>query len=276
MPPHHSALESLVAGYSSLLVGYSGGVDSALLAVVARRVLGLERSVAAIGTSASYPEVQYRQALDVARRFDLNLVEVETGELSDPRYAANAPDRCYFCKRELCDRLRALADDRNIAVVADGTNADDLGEHRPGLRAASERAIASPLAETGFRKADVRRAARAMGIAIWDAPAAPCLSSRIRYGLRVTEPRLQQVEQAEALLRALGVAGDLRVRHHGDEARIEVAVSELDRIRRDGRRIGSRFFALGFDRVTIDLDGYRRGSQLAEAEPRLELLAKRS
>lgn len=276
MPPHHSALESLVAGYSSLLVGYSGGVDSALLAVVARRVLGLERSVAAIGTSASYPEVQYRQALDVARRFDLNLVEVETGELSDLRYVANAPDRCYFCKRELWDRLRALAHDRNIAVVADGTNADDLGEHRPGLRAAAERAIAAPLAEAGFRKADVRRAARALGIPIWDAPAAPCLSSRIRYGLRVTGPRLQQVEQGEALLRTLGVAGDLRVRHHGDEARIEVAVSELDRIRRHGRRIGSRFFALGFDRVTIDLDGYRRGSQLAAAEPRLELLVKRS
>lgn len=266
-------LSQLLAGYDSLLLGYSGGVDSALLAVVARRVLGRDRSVAALGLSASYPRAQHEQAVAIANQFDLDLLEVRTDELDDPDYVANAPSRCYFCKRELWTKLRAVADARGIAVVADGTNADDLDEHRPGAAAAEERGVRSPLAEAGYTKDRVRAEARALGIPIWDAPAAPCLSSRIRYGLAVTPTRLRQVEAGEELLRALGVTGDLRVRHRGREARLEVAPAEFDRIRAHRGEIAQRLCALGFERVTLDLGGYRRGSFLRPAEAQLEVLA---
>lgn len=261
--------------FPSVLVGYSGGVDSALLAVVGRRVLGKDRSVAALGRSASYPRAQHEQALAIAKQFDLELVEVRTDELDDPEYVANAPSRCYFCKRELWTRLRAVADERGIAIVADGTNADDLGDHRPGLAAAEERGVRSPLAEAGYTKDRVRAEARALGIPIWDAPAAPCLSSRILYGLEVTPTRLRQVEEGEELLRAVGVTGDVRVRHRGGEARLEVAPAEFERIRAHRDAIAQRLLALGFERVTLDLGGYRRGSFLKRAEPRLEVLAAR-
>lgn len=271
--PATSKLEALLATVPSILVGYSGGVDSALLAVVARRVLGRERAVAAMGLSASYPAAQREQAMDVARQFDLPLVEVPTDELSDPDYVANAPSRCYFCKRELWSKLVRVADERGLEVVADGTNADDLGDHRPGLRAAEEFEIRSPLAEAGYSKQDVREEARSLGIPIWDAPAAPCLSSRVMYGLSVTPDRLAQVERGESLLRAIGVEGDLRVRHRGEEVRIEVLPSQFPRVRRHGGRVAAELHALGFERVTLDLAGYRRGSLLNGGEPKLELLA---
>jgi uncharacterized protein len=271
--PATSKLEALLATFPSILVGYSGGVDSALLAVVARRVLGRERAVAAMGLSASYPAAQRAQALEVARQFDLHLVEVPTDELDDPDYVANAPSRCYFCKRELWSKLVRLASERGIETVADGTNADDLGDHRPGLQAATEFEIRSPLAEVGYSKQDVRAEARSLGIPIWDAPAAPCLSSRVMYGLSVTPARLGQVEQGESLLRSIGVEGDLRVRHRGDEARIEVLPSQFPRVRRHGVRVAAELHALGFERVTLDLAGYRRGSLLNGGEPMLELLA---
>jgi uncharacterized protein len=271
--PATSKLEALLATFPSILVGYSGGVDSALLAVVARRVLGRERAVAAMGLSASYPAAQREQALEVARQFDLHLVEVPTDELDDPDYVANAPSRCYFCKRELWSKLVRLASERGIETVADGTNADDLGDHRPGLQAATDFEIRSPLAEAGYSKQDVRAEARSLGLPIWDAPAAPCLSSRVMYGLSVTPARLGQVEQGESLLRSIGVEGDLRVRHRGDEARIEVLPSQFPRVRRHGVRVAAELHALGFERVTLDLAGYRRGSLLNGGEPMLELLA---
>jgi uncharacterized protein len=269
-----SQLQVLLADLPSLLVGYSGGVDSTLLAVVARRTLGRQRSIAGLGVSPSLSAAQYRQAVAVAQQFDLDLVEVRTGEVDDPRYVANAPDRCYFCKQELWNRLYAVAEERGIAAVADGTNADDLQEHRPGLRAASERNILTPLADAGYTKEHVRAEARDLGIPTWDAPAAPCLSSRIRYGLAVTPSRLQQVEQGEALLRSVGVSGDLRVRHRGDEARIEVAAEEFESVRRHRDALASGLVGLGFARVTLDLDGYRRGSQLESGDRRVEVLAE--
>lgn len=268
-------LERLVADFPSLLVGYSGGVDSALVAVTARRMLGKERAVAAMGLSPSYPEVQRRQAVAIAERFDLRLLEVDTRELADPDYVRNAPDRCYFCKRELWIRLTAVAAEQGIAVVADGTNAEDTGEHRPGLRAAREHGVRSPLAEAGYTKADVRREARSVGLPIWDAPAAPCLSSRILYGLSVTPERLAQVEEGEALLRSLGVEGDLRVRHRGAEARIEVGVAEFPRVREHRSHIARTLLTLGFERVTLDLGGYRRGSMLRSDVPEVEVLGER-
>jgi uncharacterized protein len=270
--PDSSPLERVIAGYESVLVGYSGGVDSTLVAVVARRILGPDLSLAAIGVSPSLAREQYERAHDVAARFDLSLVEVATHELNDPRYSANPQNRCYFCKHELWSKLGALAQERSLAVVADGTNADDLNEHRPGLDAAREFVIRSPLSEVGYTKDDVRREARALGIPQWDAPAAPCLSSRVLYGLEVNPERLSQVEQGEAFIRELGVSGDLRVRHRGEEARIEVAPSQFAAIRSAREVIAARFVDLGFSRVTLDLAGYRRGSLLSNSETQLEYL----
>lgn len=271
-----SRLESVLEHYGSVLVGYSGGVDSALVAVVARKLLGKEGAVAALGVSASLPQIQRDQARSIARQFDLELVEIPTAELEDPDYVANSPERCFYCKSELWSKLTAAARERGFEVVADGTNLDDLGEHRPGLRAQRQWAVRSPLVEAEYTKSQVRSEARKLGIPIWNAPASPCLSSRILYGISVTPERLRQVEQGEAILRALGVQGDLRVRHRGSEARIEVAPSQFALIRRHADRIGCALLELGFERVTLDLRGYRRGNLLSRDQPELELLAART
>jgi uncharacterized protein len=263
--PTLPVLQEHLAGLGRVVLGYSGGVDSALLAVAGRAALGPERMLAVIGRSASYPVAQWQTAVDLARQFDVPLLELDTRELDDPRYVANAPNRCYFCKAELWNRLGAIAAGRGFDVVIDGTNADDLGEHRPGLSAALEWGVRSPLAELGWSKADVRAAARALGLPIWDAPAAPCLSSRIRYGLAVTPARLAQVEAAESHLRELGIDGDLRVRHHGATARIEVATEHHPRLRDGWEAVQAFFLSLGFDDVELDPRGYRRGSLLAIA-----------
>ncbi len=259
-----SALARHLAGLGRVVLGYSGGVDSALLAVVGRRALGPGRLLAVIGRSPSYPETQYRTALALAARFDVPLLELATGELEDPRYRANPVNRCYYCKHELWARLGEVAAARGFDAIVDGTNADDLGEHRPGLAAAAERAVRSPLAELGWTKARVREAARALGIPGWDAPASPCLASRIRYGLEVTPERLRQVEAAEAFLRGLGVSGDLRVRHHGHLARVEATAAGRDRIAAAWPEVVRAFRTLGFEQVELDPRGYRRGGLLAE------------
>src|SRR5256885_1543040 len=194
-----AALRALVQRFPSVLLGYSGGVDSALLAVVLRQELGRDRMVAAIGKSASYPEVQWRAARDVAERFDVPLVEIDTFELEDPDYLANPTNRCFFCKTELWNRLVPEARARGLAVVCDGTNADDLHEHRPGRAAGVAAGIRSPLADAGMTKAQVREAARALGLPNWDAPAAPCLSSRVQYGLDITPHRLRSEEHTSEL-----------------------------------------------------------------------------
>src|SRR3954470_2156058 len=250
-----------------VVLGYSGGVDSALLAVIGARALGPDRFLAVTGRSPSYPEVQYQNAIELARRFDIPLLEIETHELDDPRYLSNSTERCYFCKSELWTRLHKVAEERRFDTIIDGTNADDLGEHRPGLRAAAEQRVRSPLAELGWAKADVRNAAREMGLPTWDAPAAPCLSSRVRYGLEITSERLRQVEEGEAFLRELGVHGDLRVRHHGRSASVEVAPDQMDRLRAQWSSIDAEFASLGFERVELDPAGYRRGALLTIAPP---------
>lgn len=259
-----AALRTLVQSFPSTLLGYSGGVDSALLAVVLRQELGRERLVAAIGRSASYPVAQWATARAVAERFDVLLVELETHELEDPNYLANPTNRCFYCKTELWSRLVPAARERGLAVVCDGTNADDLREHRPGHAAGTAVGVRSPLAEAGFTKTDVRRAARALGIPIWDAPAAPCLSSRVAYGIAITPRRLAQVERAESYLRELGVTGDLRVRHHGARARIEVEQGWIPWVRDRLDGVRRRLADLGFTVVELDPRGYRRGSLLSE------------
>lgn len=246
----------------SVLVGFSGGVDSAYLACVAVDTLGAEKVLAVIGTSASYPEAQWATARAVARDFGVPVLEIETTELTDPRYAANPTNRCYFCKSELWSRLAPIAIERGLACVIDGTNADDLGDYRPGAQAAREWGIRSPLAELGFGKAEIRILSRARGIPTWRQPSAPCLSSRIPYGTAVTSDRLRQIERAEAALRSLGINGDLRVRFHGNLARVELSPNELgDWLAPAGAgRVRAAVLAAGFERVAVDLRGFRSGS----------------
>lgn len=256
------SLRALVHSYPSVLLGYSGGVDSAFLAVVLRQELGKERMLAAIGRSESYPEAQWQTAIAVARRFDIPLVEIATHELEDPKYLANPTNRCFYCKTELWTRLVPLARERGLAVVCDGTNADDLHEHRPGKSAGEQAGVRSPLAEAGLTKAEIRAASRELGLPTWDAPAAPCLSSRVQYGLSITPSRLKQVEAGEAYLRSLGVTGDLRVRHLGDRARLEVEPSWIGWLEQRRPAITDYLSTLGFAQVEIDPRGYRRGSLL--------------
>ena len=262
--PRLSALRALVSTFPSALIGYSGGVDSACLAVVLRQELGRERMLAVIGRSASYPQAQWQAARAAAAQFDVPLLEVDTHELDDSDYVANPTNRCFFCKRELWSRLTAVARARGLAVVCDGTIADDLLEHRPGRAAGEQAEIRSPLVEVGMNKAEVRAAARALGLSLWNAPAAPCLSSRVVYGLAITPSRLGQVEAAEAYLRSLGVTGDLRVRHRGDRARIEAEPVWIPWLMAQSGTITERLVALGFPAVEIDPLGYRRGSLILE------------
>lgn len=260
-----SRLQDHLRSMGRTLLGYSGGVDSALLAVAATRVLPEGNFLAVIGRSASYPEVQYRGALELAGRFGIPVRQLDTRELDDPRYLANPVNRCYYCKAELWTRLTDLKHLLGFDSVIDGTHADDLGEHRPGRAAGLERDVRSPLAELGMTKAGIRDAARSLGLPIWDAPASPCLSSRVQYGLAITPERLGQIEAAEAFLRGLGVAGDLRVRHLGIRARIEVEPAEFGLVDRQWEGIVSRLRTLGFPEVERDAHGYRRGSLLVIA-----------
>jgi uncharacterized protein len=257
-----AALVAWLRAHKRLAIGYSGGVDSAYLAVLARRTLGADDVIAIIGRSPSYPAEQWATARRVAEEFGLAVLELDTDELSDPRYAANPSNRCYFCKTELWSRLVPVARARGFAMVADGTNADDLGDHRPGAQAALEHAVASPLAELGFTKAEIRERSRAMGLPTWQQPSSPCLSSRLPYGTGVTAGRLAQVERAERALRELGIEGDLRVRYHDDLARIELAHDQVAEWLHPARAatLHDAVRAAGFDRVALDLRGFRSGS----------------
>lgn len=259
------ALITAIRPYQSVLVGYSGGVDSTLVAVAARRALGRESVLAVIGRSASYPEEQRAAADTIAARFDLPLVAIDTHEIENPAYIANPTNRCFYCKSELWMHLGALAVERGLRVVCDGTNADDLHEHRPGYAAGRQAGIRSPLAEAGLTKAEVRAAARELGLPNWDAPAAPCLSSRVQYGIAITPRRLQQVEAGEAYLRALGVSGNLRVRHRGTTASVEVDPEWVGWVEARRDAVTSQLRALGFASVQIDPRGYRRGSLILDA-----------
>lgn len=256
-----AALLAWFRAQGSALVGFSGGVDSAYLAIVAQDALG-DRALAVIGRSASYPAAQWETARRVAARFGVAVLEVDTDEMNDPRYAANPVNRCYFCKSELWSRLRPIAEARGLAVVVDGTNADDLGDHRPGRQAAAERDVRSPLAELGFTKADIRALSRARDIPTWAQPSSPCLSSRLPYGTAVTAERLAMVERAEAALRALGIAGDLRVRHFGETARVELAREALAEWSAPERRgaIERALRTAGYATVEIDPRGFRSGA----------------
>lgn len=264
-----SRLRELLGGYGSVCVGYSGGVDSVFLARVAVDVLGAERVLAVTGLSASYPGVQHDVALECAERFGIPHYEMPTDELSDPNYSANPSNRCYYCKTELWSKLAQVAAERGLAVVLDGSNADDIGDHRPGMQAAREHGVRSPLLEAGLTKGEIRVLSERLGLPTWDQPASPCLASRLPYGIAVTPERLRQVEGAEQVLRRHGFR-EFRVRHHGDVARLEFAPPELPRALHLARELDGELRAHGFPRVLLDVEGYRRGA-LNEALPFVQL-----
>ena len=263
-------LRELLAGYESVIVAFSGGADSAYLAWAATRVLG-QSALCITADSPSYPDRHRQLALTVAREADLRHETIQTSELDRAEYRANPTNRCYYCKHELYTSLTALASDRGFAVVADGSNADDRGDYRPGRQAAREFRVRSPLDEAGLTKAEIRELSRRAGLRTWDEPASACLSSRIPYHSEVTPEKLRSIERAEEVLRTLGFRV-CRVRHHeltasgngspSTLARLEIAAEELPRalapeIR---SRIVGEIRAIGYQHVTIDLQGYRMGS----------------
>jgi pyridinium-3,5-biscarboxylic acid mononucleotide sulfurtransferase len=253
------ALVRILQDCESVCIGYSGGVDSVFLAKMALDTLGPARVLAVTGRSAAYPAVQHRTAVECVRQLGIPHLEVTTHELDDPGYVANAPSRCYFCKDELWARLGRVAAERGLRTVVDGSNADDASDHRPGAYAAREHGVRSPLQEAGLTKADIRILSRRASLPTWDQPASPCLASRIAYGIQVTTERLAQVEHAETALRRQGLR-EFRVRHHGDVARIEVALEEMGGAADAVAAAVGYFRRLGFQRVLLDVEGYRRGA----------------
>jgi pyridinium-3,5-biscarboxylic acid mononucleotide sulfurtransferase len=254
-------LLTLLTGYGSCAVAFSGGVDSSVLVKAAQLTLG-ENAVAVTGTSASLAEGELEAARKLAEFIGVRHEVLSTGEVSDPQYAANSPDRCFHCKSELYTHLKSVADRLGLATMANGMIVEDLGDHRPGIRAAREQGVRSPLAECGLNKADVRQLAADWQLPVADKPASPCLSSRIAYGQEVTPERLRMIDRAEQVLRSLGLR-TVRVRYHaGDIARLEVPAEEIADLCQPTSRafLAAELKRLGFQYVTIDLEGFRSGS----------------
>jgi pyridinium-3,5-biscarboxylic acid mononucleotide sulfurtransferase len=253
-------LRALLRSYDSLIVAFSGGADSAYLAYVANSELG-DRALAVTGDSASYPTFQRELADRLSKRFGIHHEIIFTQEFEDANYTSNPPNRCYYCKTELYTKLEELKRAREFGFICDGSNADDVGDYRPGRQAAREVGVHSPLEECGLTKAEIRELSRRAGLPTWDEPASACLSSRVPYGQVVTIEKLSMVDKAEITLKELGFR-QVRVRHHGDVARIEVAEEELPRALDSEMacQMSAALKALGFKYVTLDLEGYRTGS----------------
>lgn len=248
-----------MARCGSIVVGFSAGVDSTFLLALAAETLGAENVLAAMAVSPSLPDRERKEGRALTERLGVELVEVVSKEMDDARYAANPPDRCFYCKHAVFGELKALAERRGFAAVAAGANADDTGDFRPGLRAARQLGVVSPLLEAGLTKGDVRAASKAMGLPTWDKPAMACLASRVPYGERITAAKLSRIERAEALLHELGFR-ECRAREHGTIARIEVPPAQFTRLCERREQIVGALKNLGFTYITLDLQGFRSGS----------------
>ena len=254
-------IKSLILEMDSALVAFSGGVDSTLVLALAHDVLG-EKALAVTAQSASMPDREMKACHQLAKEIGVKHLVVKTEEMSNPNYRANPANRCYHCKTELYSSLKKVAQQENILNILNGTNTDDLGDYRPGLDSAREQGVRSPLVEAEFNKQEVRELSRKMEISVWDKPAMACLSSRIPYGQPVTEEKLAMIEQAEDVLLSLGFE-QIRVRHHGDLARIELGKNEMPHYLNNEKIqkiVQEKFKVLGFLTVVLDPEGYRMGS----------------
>lgn len=258
-------LEAMIAPYGSALVAFSGGVDSSVALAVAARALPKESVLAVTSNNETYLPSELEQAEAFVRSLGVEHLVVNTRELDDPNYARNPANRCYFCKSTLYSDLRALAQEKGYACVVDGANKDDEGDYRPGRKAAKEIGVVSPLAMAGLGKAEVRELARYLGLRTWDKPALACLSSRFPYGQEITPEKLAQVAKGEEFMRSRGYE-QVRVRHHGEIARLEVGAAELERAFSEREEISAELKAAGFLYVTLDLVGYKPGSLNAALE----------
>ena len=258
--PKFEALKSILKEMGSILIGYSGGVDSTFLVAAAKEVLG-DTVLAVTARSETYPKREYEQAQKIVEQLKVRHVTIFTKELEYPNFASNPENRCYFCKKELFSKLKEIAVSNNISHLADGSNADDVNDHRPGLQALKELGVRSPLKDAGLTKAEIRQFSQEMKLSTWNNPAYACLSSRFPYGTEINIEKLEMVEEAKNYLKDLGFA-QIRIRHHDNIARIEIHPDQFEKIFKDDARqkIINKFKKIGYHYIALDIEGYRTGS----------------
>ena len=252
-------LREILGEMGSIVVAFSGGVDSTFLLKMAAEVLGTEKVLAVTAQSPTYTLREFEESRQLAHDLGVRQMIINTEELENDDFAANPPERCYFCKQELFSSLLRIAGTEGASYIADGSNLDDLGDYRPGRKAAKEMGVRSPLLEAGMTKDDIRFFSREMGLPTWNKPACACLSSRFPYGTRITREKLAQVERGEDYLRSLGF-GQFRLRHHGELARIEISRAQFPLMMENAAEVARKLKASGFTYVAMDLEGYRTGS----------------